>query len=118
MSRSDSGKALFNLGLSSAVGAGAGLFAKDAGMMIAAIWVTASLLVALFGIIYSTRVEKKERADMMEWEARTKKALEEKFAEEERPKREEENKRAIENALYIVNHVYGPGRFLGGPPKR
>lgn len=82
-------------------------------MTIAGIWITVSLLVALVGIVYSTRVEKKERAEMMEWEARTKKAIEEKLKEEDRPRREEEDRRLMENALLILNSY---GRF-GKPPR-
>jgi hypothetical protein len=63
MSRAEIGKTMFVVCFSASVGAGAGIFSKDAGIVTAAIWVAANLLLALGGIWYWRRAERNEFLD-------------------------------------------------------
>jgi hypothetical protein len=100
MSRAEAGKALFNLGIASACGAGAGLFAKDRGITVSGIWIVASLVVALFGIFYSMRTEKMERAEAWEQEIRVKRKIEAILSKEEK---EEEGRLKAEGLRLLLN---------------
>jgi hypothetical protein len=63
MSRAEQGKTLFTVCLSASVGAGAGLFGKDAGLAAAAVWLLANLIIALAGVVYWRWMERKTFLD-------------------------------------------------------
>jgi hypothetical protein len=100
MSRSEQGRALSVLGLGSASGAAASIFAKDSGVTASALWILVSLVTALIGILYSRRSERRDRVEALELEIRTRKKVEAAIAEEERT---EEGKRAAEKLRLVLS---------------
>ena len=76
MLASRQGELLSVAGLSFASGAGGGLYAKGTGTGAIVIAIIVGLALALVGLIYSRRSEKKERAEAWEQEVRIKKKIE------------------------------------------